>query len=253
MKNEVDEFLDGLDNQPKDDPFKSESEDPFASTEEEKEPKEEVEERLPFHKDPKVQKFIDKQIAKGLAEHKPSEVRQFIEETKNDEDDLIAAFTNVIGNDTPEKVHALKTLGKRLKDVEETASQRTLQQIQAKQNEEKQAEIEAENTLNDAFENIEEEFGVDLTSNTPIAKKTKSEFIDLIKRLSPKDSNGEVIDFPDFREVFTLYKDMRKPESNNRAKELSSRSMQRSTETSNTTQVKDNSWKAVDKAFSNLK
>lgn len=253
MKNEVDEFLEGLDNQPKDDPFKPESEDPFAQPIVEEQKTEEVKEDrpLPFHKDPKVQKFIKKEVEKRIGVKAPEPEKVVKSE---DAEDVVSAFQTIIGNDTPEKVHALKMLGKTIHDVEEKASQKALEHINAREQAERDAETQARQQLENGFEGIEEEFGVDITSNTAQAKKTKSDFVDFLTRISPKDGNGEVKEFADFNESFRLFKDSKKSEapSNAKAKELASRGMQRSTDASVIPQSTDQSWNGVEKVFSKL-
>jgi len=85
--NEVDEFLGGLKGEQDNDPFKSEAKDPFenlGSKEEVKGSEEEVDEKpLPFHKDPKITKFIEKEISKRMEEYKPSAEKEFKEENKD--------------------------------------------------------------------------------------------------------------------------------------------------------------------------
>lgn len=249
--NEVDEFLGGLDNSPKDDVFKPEVADPFKREDTKVEGDEKKDDKpLPFHQDPKVQRFIAKEVEKRLGDRQP-EVERFVQETKSEEsDEVMDVLTRIIGNDTPEKLAAIKDFKKVLGNLEEKGAQRALAQLDAQANEERQAEIEAQNELADGFQAIEDTFDVDLTSSNPQAKKERSEFVDFIKRVSPKDEDGQVTSFPDLEETYKLFKETKKPESNNRAKELSSRSMARSSDASNVQQTGDKSWRAVEKIFS---
>lgn len=260
-KSEVDEFLNGL-NGDNNDPFNPENVDPFTTDSEKveekvEEKKEEETEKddtdnLPFHKNPKVQRYVQKEIAKALENATPKEQVQFQKEIKNseDEDDLIAAFTNIIGNDTPEKVHALKMLDRTIKGVEEKAAQRAMQEFSVREQMEKEAEKQAVQELENGFESIEETFNVDITSNTPLAKKTRNEFIDFVKRIAPKDSEGQITQYPDFEQAFTVFQETRKSApAPNRAKELADRSMTRSGDAS-TAKPQEVSWKSIDKLFS---
>lgn len=252
MDNEVDKFLEGLNNEPKDDPFKSEAEDPFAQPAKEEEKEEEVkdEKPLPFHKDPKVQKFIDKEISKRMAENKPSETEQFVRETKSEDDPLTDVLNRIVGNDTPEKLSAIKDFKKALESRDERVKESALRELQAQGQEERQAEADARAELEEGFENIEEEFGVDITSNVPVAKKTRGEFVDFIKLIAPKDSDGQVREYPDLTESFKLFQGMKKQSVQpSRAKELASRSMSRSSDASMAQKPTDNSWSAVEKLF----
>lgn len=256
--NEVDNFLgetkDGVKEvKIQDDPFKQEA-DPFdmkiEAKETKAEDKEEVEEKpLPFHKDPKVQRFIEKEIAKRIGEIKPED--KTTEEIKDEADELLI---RIIGNDTPEKVAAVKDFKKYLQGLEEKGAERAISRLQEQEIAARREEEQALETLNSGFENIEQNYNVDLSSNSPVAKKTRSEFIDFIRRVSPKDEDGEITSFPDLNETFALFQEIGKNKvpSNARAKQLSSRSMDRSVEASGAPQSDDKSWKAVDRIFGKL-
>lgn len=247
MNNEENEFLAGLNEA---DQSFNENENLFGQ---EPEVKEEVvdEEPLPFHKDPKVQRYIQKEIAKAQ-KSQPSVERQFIEDTKQDDDEGTAILERIIGNDTPEKVAAIKDFKKYLSSLEEKGADRAMNQLQQREEEARQEEAQASEEIEEGFENIEDTFGVDISSNTPTARKTRNEFIDFIKRVAPKDSEGNVTALPDLTETFELYQSTQTKPSNTRAKELASRSMARSSSMSETPQEKDVSWKSVDKWLGSL-
>lgn len=252
MKNEVDSFLDGLDNEIKTDPFVPDTETfETKETKVEEVKSEDKEEKVPFNKDPKIQKYIDKQISKRMADIKPTETERFVSEVSED-DPLADVLSRIIGNDTPEKLSAIKDFKNALGGMKEDAKREALSEIQARSDEERQEEINAQRELASAFDDIEENFDIDITSNDPKARKTRSEFVDFITRIAPKDEDGQVMEFPDFNEAFTLFQEMKKPEPNNRAKELASRSMARSTDASVVKPNDDKSWKAVDRMFSKL-
>lgn len=250
MDNEVDKFLN--DTNGDENPFKEEAKDPFESVikKEEKVVEDTVTEEkpLPFHKDPKVQRYIEKEIAKKLGSN-PTPATAAVMADEADE-----ILTRIIGNDTPERVQAIKDFKKYLSSIEEKGAQKALSTIQQQQEEERKAEAEASEALDNGFESIEESYGVDLTSNNPTSKKMRTDFIEFIKRVSPKDENGNVVQFPDIPETFALFQEVNKSKSpsNSKAKELASRSMARSGDSSNTPVSKDNSWRAVDKIFSKL-
>ncbi len=256
MPNEVDEFLGGLD-KPVDDPFKPSNEDPFkkeGEVEVEGEEKVEEEKPLPYHKDPKLQRFIEKEVSKRLAE-KPTETQQFIQETKSDvEDPLADVLTRIIGNDTPEKVSAIKDFKRVLGGLKDDAKVEALREIQSQRQAELEEDRKAEEELVGGLESIEERFGVDITSNAPQARKARTEYLTYIERIAPKDEQGQVTAYPDFEASFEDFQERTKraPQPNNRAKELSSRSMARSGDSSTAPVSKDNSWSAVEKIFSKL-
>lgn len=254
MPNEVDEFLKGIneDNQNGDDIFNFKETKPEVIDKVDDEPKEDEEEtkEVPFHKNPKLTKFIEKEVSKRLQDYKP-EVHVQKAPIHEDTDPLLDSLYEIIGNDTPEKIAAAKRLQKALGGLKEDTKREAFNEIQAKENESRQAEIDAQNEVSSALDDIEETYNVDITSNTPQAKKSRSDFLSFVERISPKDKEGNIISYPDFSETFKIFKDMNKPASNDRAKEISAKSMANSSEPG-TTSESSNSWKDVDKYFSKL-
>lgn len=255
MKNEVDEFLGGLKGEQNNDPFKPESDDPFANNSfktvektEDKGEKVENEKPLPFHKDPKLAKFIEKEVSKRMADFKPETVK----EKEDKADEITEVLTRIIGNDTPEKLSAIKDFKKVIMDREVNGAKNAIEQFQSLQREEQAIYKEAENEVEAGFESIEEQFGVDLDS--PQATKTRNDFIDFVQRISPKDSEGNITQYPDFTESFKIFQEMgaKKAPSNSKNKELASKSISRSSDASNAPVSGDKSWKAVDKLFGKL-
>ena len=249
MNNEENEFLSGL-NQAEQ--SFEENENLFGEQPVVQEEAEEEEKPLPFHKDPKVQRYIQKEIEKAQRSQ-PSAERQFIEDTKQDDDEGTAILERIIGNDTPEKVAAIKDFKKYLTSLEEKGADRAMTQLQQREEEARQEEAQASEEIEQGFEDIEDTFGVDISSNAPQARKTRNEFIDFIKRVAPKDSEGNVTALPDLTETFELYQSTQTRPSNTRAKELASRGMTRSNNSTEAPQDKDVSWKAVDKFFGSFK
>lgn len=206
--------------------FNDAPKDPFAQEEVVETPVEEVKEEkpLPFNKDPKVQKFIEKEISKRMAEFKPTESTK---EQRQENDEVVDALEAVIGNDTPEKRRAVQALRDRLDEGTRKITEWEQQQHQAEV-----ADKEAEEELSNAFDNIEETFDVDITSNNPIARKTRQEFVSFVEKIAPKDRNGDIVDYPDMNSAWEMFDERRKATTPpSRAKELASRSMARSAET----------------------
>lgn len=238
----VEDFLGDLKDDGQKDPLTSESDDPFASIEQEEkgnqteevepELKDKVEKPLPFNKDPKIQRFIDKQVEKALANRpEPTQAKEVQEDYF---DGVIKAFEGIIGNDTPEKVTALNSLRNSLSTLEERTLSKSEERAEARRQGELAIEQEYENKLTDGFETIEEETGIDLYA--PQNKKLRVRFIDFVEKVAPKE-NGEISELPDIGETFKAFQSMYKPQSQTpRAKELASKSMERSGEV---TQQKD--------------
>lgn len=221
-------------------------------TEEVKEEEDKKDEKpLAFHQDPKVQRYVEKQIKKALEGVKLAE-RQFREDVESDIK-LPSSFIKLIGNDTPEKVEVLKDLEKYFGTLKGEARQEFLEEMKEQEQKQVAEDRAAVEELTTAFEEIEETYSVDLTSNTTAAQKLDNDFRAFIKKIAPKNADGEVAAFPDLISAFEEFQDRNKrPASASRAKELASRGLTRSTDAS-TEVPKGRSWKDVDRFFDNLK
>lgn len=99
---------------------------------------------------------------------------------------------------------------------------------------ERQKEVEQEQSFQQEMDNmveeIEDEFNVDLTSDTPAARKANQGFLVMLQKLSPKNERGVVTSYADPLATWEMYQEQAKKSSTdtNRAKDLSSRSMVRS-------------------------
>lgn len=217
---------------------------------------EDEEEEVPFHKNPKVLKFLEKRESK-IREELESQFKSFKPEVQahsevDEEDPLSDVLTRIIGNDTPEKISAIKDFKKALGGMKEEAKLEALREIYAEREEEQQAEIQAQNEVSNALDDIEDTFNIDLTSDSSSAKKIRNDFIDFVKRVAPKDNTGEIVSYPDWRETFALFKERyQKPVSNDRAKDIANRSISTNTNAVDTTQVVD-SFSDMDKWLESL-
>lgn len=247
-KSAVEEFLSGL-GQPKEDPFKST--DPFA----EKEVpvaevlEDEEEKPLPFHKDPKVLKYIEKQIAKATADRPVSQERQTF---KEEEINLPPSFIKLVGNDTDEKKQVLTDLSSYFKTLKGEARQEFLAEVQEQERAVQAQDQAALDELTAGFEEIEEMHGIDLSSGTATAQRTRGAFVEYLKKVSHKNADGEVDQFADIPAAWEEFQTRIQKPANNRAKALASRSMGTSQNVSDTPAVADKSWKGVEKLFSKL-
>lgn len=213
---------------------------------------EEVDEKPePFHKNPKIKRFIEKEINKAL-ESKGTEREQFVKATETN-DDLSDVLTRVIGNDTPEKVAAIRDFKKALSGIKDEARNEALEYFKTQEQEAKQADKQAENALDESFDSIEETYGVDINSSAPAARKLRNEFITFVQRVAPKNSDGEITDYPDFVETFDVFQEIQKKAPQfNRAKDIASRSMARSTETPSVKNTQRTTWDSISRAFDKL-
>lgn len=218
-KSAVDNFLEDLDG--KDDIFNDVPE--IKEEEVQDEPKEEK--SVPFHKDPKVQRFIEKEIAKRVGEIKP--VQQEVK-VENDDD----YYNRLIGNDTPEKQAMIGEYKSREQRLIDQAVENALGKISEAKQQEIEAERQADETLTNAIDSIEETYNIDLTSKDPVARKTRVDFMNFVEKIAPKNAQGEITEFPDMLSTFETFQEMRQSTKQpNRAKELASRGMNRSNDT----------------------
>lgn len=118
-----------------------------------------------------------------------------------------------------------------LADTKTEAEENALNRFNQQQQQVVEQQKEYESFIDDQLESLEDEHGVDLTSDAPKARKARREFLEMVQDLSPKDRDGTITDYADFGSTFDVYQrtHTEKPdESINRRKEIASRSMQRS-------------------------
>jgi hypothetical protein len=231
-KSAVENFLGDLQGENK--TFEDTPENPFDQLDNqtentvENQVEEKEEKPLPFNKDPKIQKFIEKEISKRLSEYEVKEAPK----TQGAEDefkDVMDSLTLAIGNDTTEKVQALNAFKSALVNLDKRASEKAIAHLDEIKQKEIEADRQAEEELENAFENIEETYDVDFS--TTLGKKTRQEFVSFIEKIAPK-RNGEIVDYPDMNSAWETFQEIKKstPQTN-RAKDLASRSMARSSGT----------------------
>jgi len=164
-----------------------------------------------------------------------SETERYQKENEGEIDpDLIKAFG------TTEDGKALTNIfSKKFKEVQSTAeanAERRVMERMAEQ-ESKASEQEAieSETIDQAFDNIEDKFGVDLSGKSKASKDFRNGFIDFVEQISPKDKDGDIIEYADFETAYETYSKLAsntKPrEVSERQKELASRGMTRSANT----------------------
>ena len=130
--------------------------------------------------------------------------------------------------DTPEGRQAVDIHKALLDRVAEEAEERAVSRMEARQNEAASQQREYESLIDESLENLEDEHNIDLTSDAPSARKARREFLELVEKLSPKDSSGTITDYADFDSTFEMYLSQREKQDNSKQKELASRSMVKS-------------------------
>ena len=150
-----------------------------------------------------------------------SELGKFKEEVG---DDPLKKVEAIYGTDTAEKLAATNLLKEALADVKRQAKEETMSALGAKEVEETEAQEEADDEVDGFLETAEDE-GLDIED-----ENTRKGLITLMERMSSKYSDGNVKEFADPEAVIETYKELQKRQSSGKARELASRSMQRSGE-----------------------
>lgn len=216
---EQDEFLKDLE--------KDENTDPFASTqpeETEKEPEgDDPEEQPESVKDRRHRRLESRLQAERESNIALSERLKLIAEAKEEASgearEYLKSVERIYGTDTPEASAATELLKSALRGVKDEAKAEAIATIREEQ-ERAQAEVkEAEGDIDSMLEEIEDQYGVDLTTNA--GATTRKSFLTLLERMSPKDSEGNIIAYADPEGVWEALQSRKKPET--RAKDLASR------------------------------
>ena len=140
-------------------------------------------------------------------------------------DDYTKRIEKIYGTDSIEAREATRLLAEALRGAEERAVKIALDKIKEDRQREIQEQQEAERQLNGIIESIEDEYDVDLSDSS----EDRKGFLKLLEKLSPKNKDGEIIEFADGHSVYEIYKlNKERSSSTEKAKSLSSRSMTRS-------------------------
>lgn len=115
-----------------------------------------------------------------------------------------------------------------LNEYKGSARTEAIKQLREELAEEKTKEAAAissyESKIESGLESIEDEYGVDMTSDS--ASKSRKEFLDFITKIAPKDKDGSPIELPDLVGAYEVFKSTKAPATSSRRTEIASRSMQ---------------------------
>jgi DNA gyrase/topoisomerase IV subunit A len=223
---EQEKFLSELPGEQQSDPF-AQFETPLtpeegqASEAKKEEPQEEGEERFNRRERrlmAKLQAERESSIALAARLEALSEAQKFRSETQPSE--YVQQVERIYGTNSPEAKEATELLARALQGVETKATEKALEAFRAEQAKAQQAVKNEESRLETMVEEIEDQYGVTLD------KATQKEFFQRLEKLSPKDSEGNVVAYADHHAVWEDLQS-RKPSTTNRAKDIASRSMAR--------------------------
>ena len=147
--------------------------------------------------------------------------------------DYLKKVERIYGTDSPEAVAATELLKGALADVKEIAKQEALETFREEQRVVREAEVKEGNQLDDMVEDIEDTYGVTLDGSS------KKSFFQLLEKLSPKDSDGDVIAYADPHAVWEELQSRNKV-APSRAKGLASRGIAKSSSAPSTVERDSN-------------
>lgn len=138
------------------------------------------------------------------------------------ENDYLKSVERIYGTETPEGREATELLKLALKGVGEEAKRSAVEEFKAEQARMNEEVRRRESELDMMLEEIEDEHNVDLTSSA--SEATRKGFLKLLEKMSPKDKEGNIIQFADHTAVWEMYASQ-SSKKENPARQLSSRSM----------------------------
>lgn len=177
---------------------------------------------------------MHRRLEKQLAEEREARIRaEAIAETRaenrsNQQEGIDERLYRIFSNDEVGKQGAA-ALSELLRETHTKAKEEALDEFNQRLASEQKQTREFESFIDGELESIEEEYDVDITSDAPAARKMRHELRALVEKLSPKDENGLLTGFADFKETFDLYQSRKEKSSDttSRAKEVAARSMAR--------------------------
>ena len=247
VKSAVQQFLEGT--EPSQDVFSNlENQEGADASEIKEEPK--TEKPLAFHKDPKIQRYLEKR-EREMEERIRSSIPTHEEKNEDQFKEAMDSLTAVIGNDTPEKVNALNALQKALAGIDQRAVQRAEERVMEIQAKEEEGLYEAHEELESSLDAIEESYDVDITS--PKSTELRSKFLSYVEKIAPKNKEGEITEYPDMLAAWETFNEIQKAtQTPSRSKELANRGLSHSAGTQVRPQERL-TWDSVHNMIDNLK
>ncbi len=191
--------------------------EPQKPAEEPEEDKEEARNRRERRLQAKLQAERESGIAMASRIATLTEVQKLRAE---EPEEYLKQVERIYGTQTPEATEATELLKTALKNVKEQATEDALTKLREEQRQEREAVVNEEKSLDEMVERIEDETGKAMDD------QTKQGFFQLLEKLSPKDRDGNIIEYADADAVWDELQARKVPQPN-RSKDLASRSMVR--------------------------
>ncbi len=153
-----------------------------------------------------------------------------------EESDYLKSVERIYGNDSPEAQIATDLLKKAIIGAREDAKNSAIAEMRAERQREQEAVASANRELDSVIDDIEDTYDVTLT---PVQQKG---YFQLLHKMSPKDVDGNIANYADPHAVWEVFQDkIQKRGTDNRAKNLSARSMVQSGASKDSTLADDSS------------
>ncbi len=208
--------------------FEKKNDDPFAFLENpESEKTVEVEKPAEEPTDPEPRNRRERRLMEKLQSERESGIALAAkldaitqsQQSRTEQAQYLDVAERIYGTQTPELREATELLKTALSGVKEEAKREALAEWQTLRQTEQQAIASAEKRIDMILEEIEDEKNVDLTEGPH-----RTGFLKLLEKMSPKDSNGNVLDYADHIAVWEVYQSqIKKPV--NPAKDMAARGM----------------------------
>ena len=208
-------------------------EQPVIKDEELGEPKRRRESRL-------MQRLQDEReanIAMSAKLEALSEARKLQAESEPSE--YLKKVQRIYGTDSPEAQAATDLLTEALTGLETRATERALEAIREEQRLARETQRNEERTLESFVEHIEDTYNVTFT---PEVQKA---YFQLMEKLSPKDSEGNITAYADPDATWELFQERINKSKDTRAKDLASRAMSSGSSSPTDSGLQDDAARAI--------
>lgn len=215
------------------DEFEKKENDPFSYLEEptpEKEPETPEEPQEEPAGDPEPRNRRERRLMEKLQSEREAAIALAAkletitqsQKTRGEEAEFLTIAERIYGTQTPELREATELLKTALLGVKEEAKREALEAYQELYQKEQNAVKEAENRIESMLEELEDQYNVDLTDGPH-----RTEFLKLMEKMSPKDRDGNILEYADHEAVWEVYQSqIKKPV--NPAKDMAARAMTQS-------------------------
>lgn len=201
---------------------------PEAPTPTEEEPEAPVDDTEDDGDEPKAKNRRERRLLKKLQDERESAsflagklaARSEAERAISEESDYLKAVESIYGQATPEAQLATDLLKKALVGMRDDAKRAALDEWRSERQKELEETRQAEEQLDAIVDELEDTYDVALT---PTQEKS---YFQLLQKMSPKDRSGNVIEYADPHAVWEIFQEkITSKRTDNRAKDLSARSM----------------------------